>query len=144
MSLMHRLLPFILLSALAAPACDPAADSCEAPAPVDGEAPGSIQLAPPAELDLAADSIAFREQGPPMGLIITQITGAPIKRAGFVSMIQACKKQADPPLTCSISWYQPDTSKQERVLGVGCSMMAGQSLWQCYVDYMTANNAVAY
>lgn len=140
---MHRLPTLIILSAILS-ACDPAADSCDAPAPVDGEALGSIQLAPPAELDLAADAVAFREQGPAQGLVVTKLNGKAINRAAAKAMIDACAKQVDPPQTCSISWYQPDTSQPDRVLGVGCSMMASYPLWKCYVDYMVGQKAVAY
>jgi len=141
--------PLLTLLALAAaalttPACDPEADACEAPAPVDGDAPGALLMAPPVELDQGEDTIRLREQGPPQGLYLTTLNGKPIGRAGAKAIIDACAKQVDPPQTCSLSWYQPDTSKPERVLGVGCSMMAAYPLWKCYVDFMVANKAVAY
>ncbi len=137
------LLSVLLLSTLTLAACDDAAQSCESPAPVDGDAPGALRLVAPVELQ-GIEPIAFREQGPPAGLYTSTMNGKPIHRAEAVAMINACAKQIDPPQTCSISWYQPDTSQPERVLGVGCSMMASYPLWKCYVDYMTGQKAIAY
>jgi hypothetical protein len=133
-----------LAAALTTPACDPAADACESPAPVDGDAPGALPMVPPVELDQAEDTITLREQGPPQGLYITALNGKPIGRAGAKAIIDACAKQVDPPQTCSLSWYQPDTSQPTRVLGVGCSMMASYPLWKCYVDFMVSQKAAAY
>lgn len=124
--------------------CDPAAESCDDAPAVDGLALGGLNMAPPAELDTDPAAIAFREQGPPQGLVLTKLNGKTINRAAAKSMIDACIKQVDPPQTCSISWYQPDTSQPERVLGVGCSMMASWPLFKCYFDYMTAQGAKPY
>lgn len=140
---MQHLLPIILLTTITvAPACDAPAESCEQPDPVDGTAPAALHMVGPAELDV--DALAFREQGPAQGLYLTKINGKAINRAAAKAMIDACAKQVDPPQTCSLSWYQPDTSQPERVLGVGCSMMASYPLWKCYVDFMVSQKAVAY
>lgn len=141
--------PLFTLLALAAAslttiACDPEADTCEAPDPIDGSADGSLQVAPPVQLEQDGDSISLREQGPPQGLYTSTLGGKPIYRKQFVAMINACQKQVDPPLTCTLSWYQPDPTKDERVLGIGCSMLAQSSLLDCWANIWLANNAVAF
>ncbi len=140
--------PFFTVLALAASlttlACDPASDSCESPDPIDGGAESSLSMAPPVGFDLAADAVQLREQGPPQGLYTSTLGGKPIYRKQFVAMINACQKQVDPPLTCTLSWYQPDPTKDERVLGFGCSMLAPTSLLDCWANIWLANNAVAF
>lgn len=129
----------ILLStlAIAASACDPAEGAGACPDPH-----AAIELVGPP--DLEPEGITLREQGPPAGLYITTWNGGPIKRAEFVAAIKACNKQSDPPATLTLSWYQPDTAKQERVLGLGESVMADQKLWECYVAVFKAQNPVAF
>jgi len=139
---MTKLIPILLLSLSLA--CDPAAESCDAPAPVDGDAPGAVRLAPPVELGPADDRIRLREQGPPMGLYVTTLGGDSIHRASFAKMVQACAEQVDPPLTVTLSWYQPDLASDARVVGLGYSMISPASLWECLADLMIANNAVAF
>ena len=125
----------LLLTIPVLPACDGEdADACQAPS--------SLELvAPP---DFEPLDIAFREVGPPQGLYITKINGAAIKRAQFVAMIETCAKQVDPPVTLTLSWYQPDTSKPERVLGLGESMMASPALFECYRQAFLAQKPVAF
>lgn len=123
-------------------ACDPEADACEAP--VVAAAAGPLAMAPPVAIDLEADAVQLREQGPPQGLYTSTLGGKPIYRKQFVAMINACQKQVDPPLTCTLSWYQPDPTKDERVLGIGCSMLAPTSLLDCWANIWLANNAVAF
>ncbi|MEK9899124.1 MAG: hypothetical protein VW516_00060 [Rhodospirillaceae bacterium] len=136
--------PMFTLLALAAaamtPACDPEADTCEAPI----DAAGSLHVVQPVQLEQDDDAISLREQGPPQGLYTSTLGGKPIYRKQFVAMINACQKQVDPPLTCTLSWYQPDVTKDERVLGIGCSMLAPTSLLGCWGDIWLANNAVAF
>lgn len=134
----RKMLPLLLSTiAVAAPACDPdeGSDACQEPH-------AALEMVGPP--DFGDDDLRFREQGPPQGLYITALNGKPIGRAGAKAIIDACAKQVDPPQTCSLSWYQPDTSQPTRVLGVGCSMMASYPLWKCYVDFMVSQKAVAY
>lgn len=119
-------------------ACDgePEADDVEECPAVDGSddtfvvAPRLTFAAPegappPAEYTL-------REQGPPENLVITSYGGAKITRAAFAKLVMSAEGQKDPPMTCTLSWYQPDTTKSERVLGLGCSMLAPGPLWDSY------------
>lgn len=135
----NLLLPTLLLTTLtlAATACDPAEDGDVCPTPS-----AALELVGPPDFD--HETIRLREQGPPAGLYITTWDGGPIHRAEFVTAIKACNKQSDPPATLTLSWYQPDTSKQERVLGLGESVMADQKLWECYVAVFKAQNPVAF
>lgn len=90
---------------------------------------------PPAEYTL-------REQGPPENLVITSYGGAKILRSAFAKLVMSAQGQKDPPLTCTLSWYQPDTTKSERVLGLGCSMLAPGPLWDSYRQTFLDNGGV--
>lgn len=124
---------FILaLTILSTVACDAsAAEQCPA-------GPG-LSLSSPA--DASASPIALREQGPPMGLVLTEVGGDAVTRDGFVKLIMSCAEQEDPPLTCTLSWYQPDVSKDERVLGLGCSTLATAKLLDCYEQVWLSQGA---
>ena len=100
----------------------------------------TIRLAPPPGIDVP--SLQFREQGPPSALWTGKFNGQAILRANVVKAVQSAGGLADPPQGCTLSWYQPDTTKDEMVLGLGCSMMAPFSLWQHYRDLWLANGAV--
>jgi hypothetical protein len=118
---MSRIL--LTLAILSIAACDPpAAEQCPALA--------DLALADPQGFE--APAISLREQGPPMGSYITQLGGDAITRDGFVKLIHACAEQVDPPLTCTLSWYQPDIAKNEWVMGLGCSALVPEALWSCY------------
>lgn len=139
---MHKyLLLHTFVAAATLPACDPAADT-DAAVAADCPQAEPISLATP--VDVPVDDLAFREQGPPAGMYITAINGKTIVRKGFNALINACNTQPDPPLTCTLSYYQPDTSKDERVLGLGCSMMAPFKLWACYTDLWSSQGAVSF
>ena len=127
-------LMFIVAIAIASEGCDHDISDC---------ADQRLSIVGPDDGD-GASGISFRDQGPPAGLYITTWNGGPIKRAEFVAAIKACNKQSNPPATLTLSWYQPDTSKQVRVMGLGESIMADEKLWQCYVSVFNANNPVAF
>lgn len=119
-------LPVVAIAALTLPvsACD--------------EGSSDLRVAEP--FDVA--EINFRE-GPsdPEAMYIIKWAGSVIHRAEFSKAVQACAGQKDPPLTCTLSWYQPDSTKPERVLGLGCSMFADYSLFACYRDAWLENDA---
>lgn len=125
-------LPVVALAALTFPvsACDD----------VDSE-PVTVVALPLAEPEIAEDgAVSFRgDPGEPEALYITQWGNNDIHRIQFSKAIMYCALQKDPPLTCTLSWYQPDSTKPERVLGLGCSMMADYNLWQCYQSAWIAN-----
>lgn len=102
-----------------------------------------IPLMPPSGLDGESDDLEFREAGPPALLWLSQWQGKTIDRAVAKQIIDACAKQLNPPQTCTLSWYQPDTTKPDFVLGLGCSMMATMPLLKCYRDKFLANGALA-
>jgi hypothetical protein len=122
---------FILALTILSIACD-AEPTEQCPA-----GPG-LSLSAPAG---SAPSIAFREQGPPEGLVVTELGGDAITRDGFVKLIMACAEQEDPPLTCTLSWYQPDVSNDERVMGLGCSTLATAKLLDCYEQVWLSQGA---
>lgn len=116
-------------------------------------APRMIPIAPPVDLEPResvdgaepAEAVTFREQGPWEGIYITKLGGNQIVRSLAAKLLLSPgNSQADPPQTCSITWYQPDTAKQERVLGWGCSMIAPQALWEAYLTIYKANGGVQY
>lgn len=98
-----------------------------------------LSIAPPLGVELPDQ--AFREQGPPSALWTGKFNGQSILRAHVVKMILSAGGQPDPTQGCTLSWYQPDTTKDEMVLGLGCSMLAPFSLWQHYRDLWLANGA---
>lgn len=105
-------------------ACDTQQEATACPVVAD------LALADPAGFD--APAISLREQGPPLGIYITSMGGDSITRDGFVKLINACSGLEDPALTCSLSWYQPDTTQTARVMGLGCSAVVSEPLWSCY------------
>ena len=129
-------LPVLALAALTIlpTACDDRDPAAECPGPAE------LALATPSEAP--PPDISFREQGPPAGLYTTKLSGAMIKRASVAKMVMSAEGQPDPNETCTLSWYQPDTTKDEMVLGLGCSMLAPLSLWQHYRQIFLANGAV--
>lgn len=152
---------FIAALALAAatvliPACDHEVEEngaeCSVPeieSPT--HAPRMMPLAPPPGVDLSVhefveldDDVSFREQGPPAGLYTSKISGQAIHRDQVAKLVLSAEGLADPAQTCTLSWYQPDTSKNEMVLGLGCSMLAPMELWTHYRKIFEANNAVKF
>lgn len=99
-----------------------------------------LSIAPPPGVELP--HLAYREQGPPSALWIGKFNGQPILRASVVKLIMSAGGLPDPFEGCTLTWYQPDTTKDEMVLGLGCSMMAPFSLWQHYRDLWLSNGAV--
>lgn len=129
----------IALTITVAPACD----AVECPAHDGGEtiiAADRLVFAAPAGAPTTA--LSFREQGPPQNLVITEYGGATIKRSDFAKLIMSADGLTDPPLTCTLSWYQPDTTKPDRVLGLGCSMMAPFKLFEFYRTVFEDNDGV--
>ena len=111
----------LLVVLLATPACD--------------ELSSALQVSAP-------DDVAFRgDPSPPEALYITKWSEAPIRRDDVLELVMSCKQHKDPVQTCTLSWYQPDSTKPERVLGLGCSMMADFDLWKCYHEVMLKNGA---
>ena len=112
--------------------------------------PPQAEHCPVADLALAdpegfhSPSVILREQGPPQGLYLTAIGGDTIHRAEFTKLVAACAGQTDPPLTVTLSWYQPDLTSDARVVGLGYSMLSDEALWGCYVDAFKSNNPVAF
>lgn len=104
-----------------------------------------LGLAPPPDAPAPGEgAIDFREQGPPAALYITTVGGKPIHKAEFASLVNACWKVGDPPLTCTLSWYQPDvTVSTEFVLGLGCSEVASQAILDCYRTLFKNNGGKA-
>ena len=112
--------------------------ACDKPCPVVSD----LALADPDGFD--APAISLREQGPPQGLYITAIGDDTIHRAEFTKLVAACADQTDPPLTVTLSWYQPDLTSDARVVGLGYSMLSDEDLWGCYVGAFKSNNPVAF
>ncbi len=113
-------------AALSIPACDDA-DTVER-VDIDG-----LAIASPEGLAPDADAVDFREPGPPSALYVTEWDGGKIRRAGFKQIIDNCWKHGDPVLTCTLSWYDPDTSTAgTQVVGIGCSMVASQGFLDCH------------
>ena len=153
---MHKMLSILALAALTlsfTPAChaepdaqDNAAEGCPA---VDGSEPvvaaARLVFAAPEGAPPPAE-YTFREQGPPAGLYTSTYGGAPIKRASVVKLIQTATQAGlpDPAQTCTLSWYSPDTTKSEMVLGLGCSMMAPGKLWEHYKAIFVAEGATPF
>lgn len=105
-------------------------------------AAASLPLAPPPGTELPEPGdVSFREQGPPAALYVTEWQDKTINRAVAKQIIDACVKQIDPPQTCTLSWYQPDTTKPTFVMGLGCSMLATIPLLDCYRTKFLANDA---
>lgn len=122
----------------------PACDAAECPAHDGGEtniAANRLVFAAPAGAT-PPTALSFREQGPPQNLVITEYGDATIKRSDFAKLIMSADGLADPPLTCTLSWYQPDTTKPDRVLGLGCSMMATFKLFEFYRTVFEDNGGV--
>lgn len=99
-----------------------------------------LSIAPPPGVELP--DLTFREQGPPSALWTGKFNGQSILRAHVVKMILSAGGQPDPTQGCTLSWYQPDTTKDEMVLGLGCSMLAPFFLWQHYRDLWLSNGAM--
>lgn len=119
-------------AALSTPACDDA-EHVE----VDG-----LVLASPEGVTPDDDAVDFRgDPGPPKAIYVTKWQGKTIGRAEAKQIIDACAKQVNPPQTCTLSWYQPDTTKPDFVLGLGCSMMATIPLLDCYRTAFLQNGA---
>ena len=153
---MHKMLSILALAALTlslTPACDAepdaqdnAAEECPA---VDGSEPfvaaERLVFAAPEGAPPPAE-YTFREQGPPSGLYTSKLGGQPIKRADVCKMLESATAngQPDPNETCTLSWYQPDTSKSEMAMGIGCSMMAPFSLWEFFRKMFLNNGATPF
>lgn len=121
----------VIVSTSTLTACDDQTDSPD----VEG-----LVIASPDNLEPDADVVSFREPGPPSAIYVTQWGGKSINRAGFKSIIDSCTKYGDPKLTCTLSWYDPDTSVAgDQVVGLGCSMMASQALLTCYSGMFKQN-----
>lgn len=104
--------------------------------------PPGVNLRP---VELVPGEIRVREQGPPAGIYITSYNAAAIFRATFATIVLSPGAKApNPAQTCTLSWYQPDLSKDEMVLGLGCSMLAPSKLWDNYRATFVANNGVQF
>lgn len=123
----------LLLLSLLISACDTPVGECADP-------PAGISLAEPAG---AEHTLTFRG-GPPQGLIATTIGGGAIYRGEFMKLVMACAEQADPQLTLTLSWYQPDLTSDQRVVGLGYSMMAPEALWSCYEQLFIEQGATPF
>lgn len=141
---------FLALAAvtiLSTPACDtPEADQADECQQLDGY--DDTVVARP-ELHLAAPEgapapleISFREQGPPKAKYIQTISDEKISAKHFAAAVTACADVGDPDWLLTLSWYQPDTSKPERVLGLGGSIMAPYPLFDCFSKFFDSNGAV--
>lgn len=100
-----------------------------------------LQMAAPADA-VPPSELNFREQGPPQNLVITKYKNATINRAAFADLVLSPGALSDPPLTCTLSWYQPNLTKDTRVVGLGCSMMAPEKLWDSYRQTFVDNGGV--
>lgn len=125
---------------------DNAAEECPA---IDGSEPfvtaERLSFAAPEGAPPPAE-YTFREQGPPAGLYTSKIGGAVIKRSTVAKLVLSATQAGlpDPNQTCTLSWYQPDTTKDEMVLGLGCSMMAPFKLWDHYRTIFVGNGATPF
>lgn len=108
----------------------------------DTSVDGLLLVSPDGVEPADVDDVSFRG-GPPAALYVTKWGGKTINRAVAKTIIDHCVKQADPPQTCTLSWYQPDTTKPTFVLGLGCSMMATIPLLDCYRNAFLANGGKA-
>lgn len=111
-------------------ACDNDHGAAECPS-ADVSASNGLVIAAPPDAP-PPEELSFREQGPPSAITTSKISGAPIKRAAVAKLILSAGDLPDPAQTCTLSWYQLDTAKDERVLGLGCSMLAPLELWDFY------------
>ncbi len=149
---MHKLFTVLALAAVTIlptlTACDDAGNECSNPA-LDGSEPfvaaERLHIAAPEGAPPPAE-YTFREQGPPAGLYTSKLNGLQIKRADVAKLVMTATQAGlpDPAQTCTLSWYQPDTTKSEMVLGLGCSMMAPFKLWEHYRTIFVNNGATPF
>jgi hypothetical protein len=130
---MRKLIPAILLILSLASCEEPQQDSSQQ----SSCQPPSIALVQPEEVG----DIAFRQT--PAGIYTWSLDDAPIYRDGFKAIIDHCADEVDPPLTCTFSWYDNPTGGR-RVLGLGCSMLGDEALWDCYRWLIEANDGVKF
>lgn len=110
--------------------------ACDDQAPdVDG-----LVIASPGGLEPDLDAVGFREPGPPHAVYVTEWNGGKIRREGFKAIVDNCVKHGDPALTCTLSWYDPDTSTAGgQVVGIGCSMVASDAFVDCHRQLFLQN-----
>jgi len=132
-----NILRHLAILALAVSACDDlGANACPEPEPA------ALVIAPPLAAD-PPDQLAFREQGPPHAHCIETWNGAPIHAKQFADAVTVCAKVGDPQLLLTLSDYDPDVAKpDDRVVGVGGSMIASDELFGCLFKRWTYNDAV--
>ena len=137
----HTLIPLLLLAA-AVPACDDPGQALD----VDSIAPlklaPGLALAGP-ELPDSDDDVRLREEGPPELWAVTTWGGQTIGVGQFVTIVVGCLN-ANPPVkwTCSLSARQPDTTKPERVGGLGCSAWWSPDYYKCQLNAFVEQGAV--
>ena len=133
---MSHQLPAALMAAclIVIPATLTACDGADVESPdLDGLVLASPDGAEPAD-------VSFREPGPANGIYITKWKGQEIRRDQFVLMVKSCFKYGDPKLTCTFSWYDPDTSTgDDHVVGLGCSAKASTAYVGCFLDLFNQN-----
>lgn len=134
----------LALALAALPACDDSAADTDAACP-DGE--GEIIAAEPMRLAGPVDGpprveVSFRKQGPSFAEYITTIGGYPARLWTFTKALMTCEGVLDPPLTCTLSWYQPDLADPDKfVIGWGCTMVGTEALRSCYHDLWQQNGS---
>lgn len=116
--------------------------ACDEVDPDTAASDGLLLVSPEGVEPADVDDVSFRG-GPPAALYVTKWGGKAINRAVAKQIIDHCVKQIDPPQTCTLSWYQPDTTKPTFVLGLGCSMMATIPLLDCYRTAFLTNGGKA-
>lgn len=122
----------LLLTVLLTLACDDM-QACPAPA-------HELVLVPPP--GSPGPELAFREQGPPHASYIESWDGKPIHAEQFAAAAVVCSKAGDPPLLLTLSHYDLDlTTSDDRVVGLGASMVASDDLYECLAKVWANNDA---
>lgn len=90
----------------------------------------------------APPELAFREQGPPHASYIETWDGKTIHAEQFAAAAVVCSQAGDPPLILTLSHYDPDlTTSNDRVVGLGASMVASDDLYECLAKVWANNDA---
>jgi len=94
-------------------------------------------------LAIVDPDVEFRgDPTPPEALYVTKWNGNVIHIDAFAKIAKLCKPVGDPPLYVTLSWYQPDSTKPERVAGLGFSTTMSFALWDCFRDRFEEQGAV--
>ncbi|MBL8969608.1 MAG: hypothetical protein JNK56_03455 [Myxococcales bacterium] len=105
------------------------------------ESARELVIVPPAGSSVQPE-LAFREQGPPHASYIETWDGKTIHAEHFAAAAVVCSNAGDPPLLLTLSSYDPDlTVSNDRVVGLGASMVASDDLFECLTKVWANNDA---